>query len=91
MTEIRTVRSVYAARNVDDETYFGRAQMDAIRDAITSHADVRLWLFASTIPLLYMKRKIIEIVHALNSREWETGLMNRLSIVNIFLVLLFCV
>ena len=61
MSETRTRNSVYQSNNVGDDTYFGRKQYEEIKSSFNSNSQVKMWLFATRMPLLFIKKKISDI------------------------------
>ena len=73
MTETRTKNSVYKTNNEGDNTYFGKKQMEAIQSAFKSNHQVKMWCFASQMPLLFMKKKITELANKIHSGKKHLG------------------
>ena len=67
MSETRTKGSVYRSKNEGDDSYFGQKQYKAIKSAFSSNHQVKMWLFGTGMPLLFIKKKISEIAQKLNS------------------------
>ena len=67
MSETRTKSSVYRCKNEGDDSYFGQKQYAAIKSAFSSNNQVKMWLFGTSMPLLFIKKKINEIAQKLNS------------------------
>ena len=69
MTETRTMRSVYYSQNLDDDTYFGKKQLEAIKAAFNSNSQVKMWCFCTTMPLLFIKKKLVELGNKIKPGE----------------------
>ena len=67
MSETRTKNSVYRRKNEADDSYFGQKQYEAIKSAFSSNNQVKMWLFGTSMPLLFIKKRINEIAQKLNS------------------------
>ena len=67
MSETRTKNSVYRCKNEGDDSYFGQKQYEAIKSAFSSNNQVKMWLFGTSMPLLFIKKRINEIAHKLHS------------------------
>ena len=61
MSETRTKNSVYKCNNEGDDTYFGKKQYEGIKSAFNSNHEVKMWLFATAMPLLFVRKKISHI------------------------------
>ena len=67
MCETRTKSSVYRCKNEADDSYFGQKEYEAIKSAFSSNNQVKMWLFGTSMPLLFIKKKINEIAQKLKS------------------------
>ncbi len=62
MTESRTSKSLYKEKRAEnDESYFGQEQQQSIEKYFKTSTDISMWLFISPLPLLFIKRKLVEL------------------------------
>ncbi len=62
MTESRTSKSLYKdKREEGDDSYYGHEQQQSIEKYFKTSTDISMWLFISPLPLIFIKRKLVEL------------------------------
>ncbi|KAK2166162.1 hypothetical protein LSH36_41g11018 [Paralvinella palmiformis] len=77
MLDARMITSCYMPkRDPGDDTYYGKEQTADFRRQFAGNGEVRLWLIAASLPLMFLKRKINELAERTKIADDMAGFIN---------------